>query len=102
MQYKTIVLELLLRQPRLHEELRRKRKLLTVLNSLAGELKHLHEALKQNLSTAKPELDQSQIASAALEIALTELEHRFRLAFPRNGQRPLTLDASMAFLRNLT
>lgn len=82
MQYKTIVLELLQQQTKLHEQLRSQRQLLTTLESYALELKTSHEAWKETLSQAKPGSDPSQIASEALEMAIQELKDRLPCEVP--------------------
>lgn len=102
MQYKTIILELLRQRPKLHDQLRRKRKLLTVLNRFARELKTRHKAWTEKLSEAKPDIDPSQIASTAMEMALQEMASRLRLAFPPDDQEPPSLDTAIAFVRNPT
>lgn len=74
MLYKTIVLELLQNRPQIHEQLRRQRMVLKTMEYYAAELKELHEAWKQHLSWAKPNSDESQITSQAMELALHDLE----------------------------
>jgi len=102
MPYKTIMLELLNANPTLHETLRRGRMLLPVMESLATALKTRHEAAKEQLAAMQPGIDSGQIASAAMEIAVTEMEHRLQAAFPPDGQGTLSPDAAMAFVRSLT
>lgn len=102
MQYKTMTIELLRQRPTLHNQLRKKRKLLSVVNTLAAELKHSHEFWLESLTESKAPIDEGQLTSAALEMAIQELANRLRLAFPPDGQGPLTLDASMAYLRQRT
>lgn len=102
MQYKTIILQLLRQRPKLHDQLRRKRRLLDMVNNFAGELKTRHEAWMENLSEVNPDIDPSQVASTAMEIALQETESRLRLAFPPNDQEPLSLEAAIAFIRHPT
>lgn len=101
MQYKTIILQLLRQRPKLHGQLCREQRLLTVVDNLAGELKTRHESWKENLTQAQPAIDPSQVASAAMEIALQETESRLQLACPPNDQEPLSLDAAIAFIRGL-
>ena len=76
--------------------------LLRTMEFYAKELKTSHEAWKELLSQAKPRSDQSQIASEALEIALKELEDRLPSESPPNENEPLTLEATMAFIRHHT
>lgn len=102
MPYKTIMLELIEARPELHEQLRRSRVLLAVMESLATALKARHEALKVELATAKPGLEPGQAASTAMEIAVREIESRLQAAFPPDGQEALSLDDAMAFVRSLT
>jgi hypothetical protein len=102
MQYKTIVLELLQQRAEMHDQLRKDRKLLPALEFYAKELKTSHEVWKETLSQAKPESNQSQIASEAMEMALKELEDRLPSGSPQDDQELLTLDEAMAFIRNPT
>jgi hypothetical protein len=100
--YKTIIHELLQQRPQMHEQLRKKRKLLRALDSYARELKTSHQAWKELLSQLRPGSDKSQIASEALEIALKELEERLPSESPRKEQEALFLDAAMMFIRRPT
>ena len=99
MQYKTIILELLRQRPQMHDQLRKSRKLLPAMEFYAKELKISHEAWKETLSQAKPEIDQSQIASEAMKMALKEMEDRLPSASPADATEPLSLDEAMAFIR---
>ena len=98
MQYKTILLELLQQRPEMHEELRRRRKLLSTLETYARELKAGHEAWKETLLQTRPGSDESQIASEALEPALQELENRLPCESPPDETETPALDAAMAYL----
>ena len=101
MHYKTIVHELLLQRPQMHEELRNEHKLLTTLEFYAQELKDSHEAWKELLTPLRPGSDPSQISSEALEIALKELEDRLSAESPQNdNEESLFLDAAMLFIRS--
>jgi hypothetical protein len=102
MPYKTLVLELLKDRPEIHEQLRLTRRLLPTLETFAQELKTSHEAWKEVLTQAKPDSDQIQIASEALEMALKELEDRLPSASPRNEREALFLDAAMLFIHRHT
>lgn len=102
MLYKTMVLELLEQRPQMHSQLRKTRKLLPTLELYAKELKNNHEVWKKLLSLAQPGNNPSQIASAALEIALKKLEDRLPPAFPPDATGPLSLEAAMAFVRRPT
>lgn len=97
MQYKTIVLELLQQHP----EVRRLRgkQMLTTLDHHAGQLKARHEAWKDRLAEATPGGNPGQIASAALEIALKELEGSLSPELPADDSDPLTVEEAMAFIR---
>jgi hypothetical protein len=102
MQYKTIALQLLEQHPDLHQQLQKQRQLLPTMEIYARELKARHEALKAQLSQAKPASGESQIASAALEIAVKELEDRLFAASPPDGHETPTLDGAMAYIRQHT
>jgi hypothetical protein len=102
MQYKTIILELLQQRPEMHEQLRKERKLLTTLEFFAKALKESHEAWKEQLASANPGSDPSQISSEALEMALKELEDRLPSASGADENEALSLDQAMACLKNHT
>ena len=102
MLYKSIICELLQQRPRIHEQLRKERKLLTTLESYAKELKASHNAWKEMLLQMRPGSDQNQIASEAMEIALKELEDRLPTELPPGGSEAKVLDAAMLFLRRPT
>jgi hypothetical protein len=102
MQYKTIICELLEQRPQMHEQLRKERKLLIVLEKYAKELRTSHIGWMHLLSQVRPGSDPSQIASEALEIALRELEYRLPSESPQNDSEGLFLDAAMLFLRSRT
>jgi hypothetical protein len=99
MQYKTIVLALLQQRPEMHEQLRKERKLLTMLEIYAKELKESHEYLTDLLS-ATPRCDPIQIANEAMEMAIKQLEDRLPPVTP--GHEALTLDEAMLFLNRRT
>jgi chromosome segregation ATPase len=98
MQYKTIVLELLQQFPEMYDRLRETRTLLSTLEQRAEELKNSHEDWKQKLTEASPNYSEPQIASAAMEIALTELEASLLRDSPQDADEPPSLDGAMAFL----
>jgi len=100
MQYKTIILELLQQRPKMHDQLRKDRKLLTSMERYAKELKASHEAWMDLLSGLRPRSNRNHIASEALEIALKEMEDRLPSESPRQGHEALCLDAAMLFLRS--
>lgn len=100
MQYKTIILELVQQRTELREQLRQSRRLLPTIEAWATELKRRHDDCKEALSQKRPDSDPQQIASEALEIALSELEKHFSCEQPPNDLEPLSLDNAMAFVRN--
>jgi hypothetical protein len=102
MLYKTIMMELLEQRPQLHDQLRKQRKLLATLETLAQQLKTSHEAWKDQLARTGPESRDSQITSEALEIALQEMVNSLPDESPSGGSGPLSLDGAMAFLRKAT
>jgi hypothetical protein len=102
MQYKTIIHEMLQQRPQMHDQLRKSRKLLPTLERYARELKTNHQAWKEMLGQMRPDSNQSQIASEALEMALKEMEDRLPSALSQDGNEPQVLDAAMLFLRHPT
>jgi hypothetical protein len=102
MQYKTIILELLEQRPQMREELRQSRKLLPTLEFYASELRDSHEDWKDRLLQAKPDSDPSQIASAAMELALKDLEDRLPSESNQGESEALSLDQAMAHLSRHT
>lgn len=87
MQYKTIVLELLQEHLELYETLRQSRTLLPTLEVYARDLKTSHQAWKERLLRVRPDSNESQIASEALEISLKELEeYLFSKAHPEGSK----------------
>jgi hypothetical protein len=100
MQYKTLIHELLQQRPKMHEQLRKDRKLLTTMERYAKELRTSHLAWQDLLSELRPGSDKSQIASEALEIAVKEMEDHLPSESPRKEHEPLCLDAAMLFLRH--
>jgi septal ring factor EnvC (AmiA/AmiB activator) len=104
MHYKTIVLELIQQQyPALYEQLRQSRTLLQAVNDTATALKRYHEDWTDRLSQAKPDSDPSQIAIAALELALEDLQESLRSESPPDEtEAPVFLDGAMNYLRRHT
>jgi hypothetical protein len=100
MQYKTVILELLKQRPKMHEQLRKDRKLLMTMEQFAKELRTSHLAWQDLLSELRPGSDKSQIGSEALEIAMKELEDRLQTESPRKEHEELSIDAAMLFLRH--
>jgi hypothetical protein len=102
MHYKTMVLELLEQRRRLHSRLRKERLLLPAMDAYAVMLKARHEAWKELLAKTRPDSDPAQIASEALELAISELEGCLPPASPRDESEALQLDEVMAFIRRHT
>ena len=102
MHYKTIICELLQQRPQMHEQLRKDRKLLTVLENYARELKASHQGWMHLLTQMRPGSDLSQISSEALEIAVKELEDRLPVESQQSESKTLFLDAAMLFLSRRT
>ncbi|MGB7734798.1 MAG: hypothetical protein WBL72_13940 [Thermoguttaceae bacterium] len=102
MQYKTIIHELLQQRPAMHEQLRKERKLLPMMEKYAHELKTSHEAWQEMLLGLRPGSNRTQIASEAFELALKEMEDRLPSASSQDGNQPQFLDAAMLFLRRRT
>ena len=100
MQYKTIVLEMLQQRTELHEQLRSTRQLLSTVEAWAKELKDRHEAWKDTLLQAKPSSEPNQIASEALEMALSEMETRLPSATLQDETETPSLDQAMAFVKS--
>ena len=98
MQYKTIILEMLEQRPRMREELRQNRKLLSTMEHFAAELKSSHEAWTERLQETRPGSDPSQIASEAMELALKDMEDRLPSESAQDETERLSLDGAMAHL----
>jgi len=100
MQYKTITLGLIREQAELYERLRSTKRLLPAMDSYAVELKQIHEEWKEQLATANPHSDPSQVAAAAMEMAIENLREILSCASPASAVEPLFLDAAMSFLQH--
>lgn len=96
MLYKTICLGLLEQQPQIYDQLHQSRTLLPTLNRLTDELKQRHQSWMQELRTTRAGSDE-QIASEALEIAVSEMEDR--LSADSEAEALAFLDAAIATLR---
>ncbi len=100
MQYKTIGMELLEQRPVLHESLKRERRLLKTIESLARELKATHEQFISDLSGQQPPQNQSGtfsgISSQAMEMAIAELQDRLAILSGDETDEALSLDQIMA------
>lgn len=102
MLYKTMVLDLIQQHPEIHDQLLINRMLLPTVEVYAQALSIRHDEWKAMLSEAKPESNDKQIASAALELALKELEHRLAIGSPPEETELLSLEAAMEFVRRHT
>ena len=102
MHYKTIMLELLQQHPRIHEQLRQERKLLTTMETLASELKTCHEMLTESLATANRYRNLTQISSEAMELAIRIMQDRLRSESPLDKDETLSLDQAMDYIKNHT
>ena len=102
MQYKTIMLEMLLEHPAIAEPLRKNRTMMPTLEYYSAQLKNLHEAWMEELAKLRPASDPIQLSSEALEIALQEMETHLLCASPPDGSPILSLDAAMAFIKTHT
>jgi hypothetical protein len=99
MQYKTMVLELIQQYPQVHDELHRQKKMLATLEQYASWLSARHAAWKSLLWQTRPDSQESQIATEALELALKDLEDTLSSASPPDKDSPLSLEDAMEFLR---
>jgi hypothetical protein len=104
MYYKTITLELIQDHPALHEQLRATRTLLTAVDLHAVALKRYHQTRMEELSLARPESEEMQIASAALELAIEDLKYDLRLESQTESDDAeiFCLDAAMSHVRRHT
>ncbi len=102
MQYKTIVLELLLQHPQMYEELRSTKRLLTAMDTYASDLKARHDAWTRILHWNRPTSTPEQLSSAALELAIQDLQDRFPCEATMEADEAPSLDAAMSYLRRHT
>ena len=102
MQYISIVLQYVRQRPKLHNQLKRSRTLLSTLDAYAHLVKTSHEAWTQELTQLYPISDPSLIASLALEIALQEWTNSLPPEESPNEDEPLSLDGAMAYIRRHT
>ncbi len=98
MQYKTICLQKIQSCPEMYDNLLKNRNLLPTLERYASLLRTSHLDWKEQLSQARPGSNESQITSAALEIALQELEDSLLPALPQDEDELLSLDGAMPFI----
>ncbi len=102
MPYKTITLRLIEQQPELYERLRASRTMLRAMDLLAIELKERHEALKEQLSRSQTGIHPSQVVSAALEMAVAELEEHLASASRQSESETFSLDEAMTYISRRT
>lgn len=101
MQYKTILLELLQQQPRLHEQLRTSRQLLALVEAGAVELKTIHKHWKEQLA-GNPNIVPGLLSAAAMEYAQHEMKARLQRVSNQIEHETLTLDSILALVRSPT
>jgi hypothetical protein len=100
MQYKTLTLQLLRDNRSIYQRLKQTRTLPPTLVHYSRELKRSHEVWKDSLSESKPGSAPSQIASEALELALSDLQERLPLELLPDGNESLTLEEVIGPLRD--
>ena len=98
MQYKTIAMELIEQRPQMHEKLKRERKLLSTMETIARELKASHEEISRDLASEQPQMEASLISSQAMEMAISELTDRMPPENFKGDEDELSLDQIMATL----
>lgn len=96
--YKTIVYELLLDHPMLHERLRREGTLLESMEQLAVAFRACHLNRIKELIQSRPGSDPAQLSSEALELALQELQDSLPPESPVSDET-FRLDQAMEFLQ---
>jgi hypothetical protein len=102
-QYQTLALQFIREFPGTHYPLKDKKMLQATVEKEAEELASCHKFWIDSLSLTQPDSDPISIESAALELALKELEDRLRAELPKDDQEePLSLEGAMAFLRRAT
>ena len=102
MQYKTTILYRLKAHPTLYRRLHKKRLLTTTLEVYADKLRERHQEWQQQLSQLTPRKDVAQLASAAMQIALKELEYPLLSGAPPEAVEPLSLGEAMLLLKHHT
>jgi hypothetical protein len=102
MLYKTICRQVIQDHPQLYDQLLTKRNLLPTLDRYASQLRTSHVTWMDILAKKRPGSGEGQIASAAMEFALKELEEGLPSAYPQDENEPFSLDAAMAFIRSHT
>ena len=110
MQYKTITLSLIEQRPHWHQQLRQAGTMLATLDEYALKLKTMHVAWQAELIATRPASDPQQLSSAALELAMQELQEQLppepteenEPTKENEGNETFNLDDAMAFLRRHT
>lgn len=100
MQYKVMVLALLLQRPHMQQQLRKERRLLETMEDYAQELEGRYEAWR-NLISAAPGYKPNRIKSRAMELAVQQLEDHLPPASLENGS-DLSLEEVVAFINRHT
>ncbi len=99
MHYKTIVFEMLQEQyPILHKLLRQEGTLRISLEEYAIKLRTAHLAWMDEIRRTSPERSRSQLASEAMELALSDFQATLPPAYLQDEDDTLSLDAAMAFI----
>jgi hypothetical protein len=93
MHYQTIILELLMQYPQLHESLRREKLLLATVKRLARELRQRHDEWQQTFSTT--DSGNPLVRAEALERAIQDLRDHLGLASDPEELDPETILASL-------
>ena len=101
-QYQTLALQLIRAYPLVHYSIKEQNLLVDTIMKEAKLLEQRHRILQEQLSLAQPDSDPISIESAALEIALKELQDRLALGLPPADQEALSLEGAMAFLKKAT
>ena len=96
--YKTLILEMILANPMLHERLRSQNIMMQTLDRYATELKAEHQGWMKQLREQKPGSDLPSITSEALELAIEEILPRL-LSEDSQSESDM-LDDAMAFIRS--
>lgn len=97
MQYKTIVLELIKDRPKLHDQLKSNRALLSTVEAIAVQLRDNHLALVEELQQSRPGSAGFQVKSEAMEIVVQEVQQA--LQDDSSEADTFSLEEAMEFLR---
>lgn len=102
MQYRTIVMELIMSQWEFHERLRSSNRLLPSIDMYALELRESHLAWKEAMAREQPELAPELISADALELAVQGLKDRLQDASGQEAPPALSLEDAIRFVRPRT